>query len=304
MISLFFIFFIFVCSFFLVNLFTGSLLYYFKLCENHEKNKFSFFMTDHQIKWMELQKIILNTKPVSKYVKYSHIRKTFAKFVTSNFYEFIITASILLNIYIMIAYRDDMLTEDKEYFDYLSNVLNYVFIFETLLKILILKFEGYFSNKWYVFEFLLTVFALIDILFQFFNIFSMKVFTLSSKISRIFKIFRILRVLRLTKQFKSFQTLWKTIIFSLPSLGNVGALILLIFFVYSILGCFLFSDIIEGKIINNTNNFSNFGNSLITLFRVLTGEDWYKVMYDCIKGKTSVCQGNIYCEEGIKNIEF
>lgn len=257
-------------------------------------------MTDYQIKWMEMQKIILNTKPVSKYVKYGPIRKTLAKFLTSNLYEFAITAFILLNIYIMIAYRDDMSVREKEYFEDLSNILNYVFIFETLFKLFILKFEGYFSNKWYIFEFLLTIFALIDILFQFFDIFSMKVFTLSSKISRIFKIFRILRVLRLTKQFKSFQALWKTIIFSLPSLGNVGALILLIFFVYSILGCYLFSDIVKGKIISESINFNNFGSSLITLFRVLTGEDWYKMMYDCIQGKTSICQGNMYCEESIK----
>jgi len=34
---------------------------------------------------------------------------------------------------------------------------------------------------------------------------------------------------------------------------------------------------------NQYNNFKNFGNSFLMVFRMSTGEDWHLVMYDCMK---------------------
>ena len=65
----------------------------------------------------------------------------------------------------------------------------------------------------------------------------------------------------------------ETLMFSLPSLINVGALLMLVFFIFSVLGVFLFKKVTYGININNYNNFFNFGNAMITLFRCATGED-------------------------------
>ncbi len=61
---------------------------------------------------------------------------------------------------------------------------------------------------------------------------------------------------------------------------NVGALLFLVFFIYAILGVFIFKDITTGNAINKYNNFQNFGNAMLTLFRCSTGEDWPLVMFD------------------------
>jgi len=61
----------------------------------------------------------------------------------------------------------------------------------------------------------------------------------------------------------------------------VTALVFLVFFIYSILGVFLFKDIDKGMVIDENNNFKNFTNALILLFRSSTGEDWHLVMFDC-----------------------
>jgi hypothetical protein len=46
------------------------------------------------------------------------------------------------------------------------------------------------------------------------------------------------------------QKLIETLVFALPSLMNVGALLLLVFFIYSVLGVFLFKDIHTGDAID------------------------------------------------------
>ena len=79
---------------------------------------------------------------------------------------------------------------------------------------------------------------------------------------------------------KSLHKIIETLMFSLPSLINVGALLLLVFFIFSVLGVFLFKKVTSGVTINHYNNFYNFGNAMITLFRSATGEDWPKVMFD------------------------
>jgi len=79
---------------------------------------------------------------------------------------------------------------------------------------------------------------------------------------------------------KQIKSLIDTLIFSLPSVLNVTSLLLLIFFIYAVLGVFLFHDIRDGKIIDNYNNFSNFGMAMILLLRISTGEEWDIIMYD------------------------
>lgn len=58
----------------------------------------------------------------------------------------------------------------------------------------------------------------------------------------------------------------------MPSLLNVLALLILVFFIFSVLGVFLFSGVTEGLVLNNNDNFHDFGSALILLFRIAGGE--------------------------------
>lgn len=62
------------------------------------------------------------------------------------------------------------------------------------------------------------------------------------------------------------------------------SLLLLIFFIYSILGVFLFNEIESGDVIDEYTNFHDFHTALITLVRASTGEEWNVMMYDCYIG--------------------
>ena len=81
---------------------------------------------------------------------------------------------------------------------------------------------------------------------------------------------------------RSLQKLIETLLFTLPSLINVAALLTLVFFIFAVLGVFICKDAPPGTVIDdNFNNFKNFGNALLILFRSSTGEDWPYIMYDC-----------------------
>lgn len=75
-----------------------------------------------------------------------------------------------------------------------------------------------------------------------------------------------------SKTFQNFNKIIRTLIFSFPALFNVLLLLLLIYFIFAILGVFLFRDV--------DPNFANFGIAILNLFRFSTGEDWHVTMYE------------------------
>ena len=100
------------------------------------------------------------------------------------------------------------------------------------------------------------------------------------------------RLLKLIKSMRGLQKLIETLIFTLPSLMNVAALLFLVFFIYAVLGgsylnefdleVFILRDVHKISYLDDSyNNFDNFGNALLILFRCSTGEDWPKIMYEC-----------------------
>ena len=102
------------------------------------------------------------------------------------------------------------------------------------------------------------------------------------KILRVLRIARMVRLLRHNKPLMNiFIALWT----SLPSLGNVGSVLLLCLYVYAVMGMNLFSDVTVDKVeglefISSRINFSTFGYSMLTLFRTSTGESWNGIMHE------------------------
>ena len=64
---------------------------------------------------------------------------------------------------------------------------------------------------------------------------------------------------------------------------NVGALLILFLFLFSVLGVSLFSEVKLQETLTRHANFENFGRAILTLLRVATGESWVGIMYDCAR---------------------
>lgn len=69
---------------------------------------------------------------------------------------------------------------------------------------------------------------------------------------------------------------------SVDSLLNVFILLMLIFFIMAVLGNTMFYEVTEGVVIDNWKNFTNFHQSFSLLFSISTGEDWNRIMFDCM----------------------
>ena len=64
----------------------------------------------------------------------------------------------------------------------------------------------------------------------------------------------------------------------LPSIVNVISLISLMFFIFSIIGVNMFSNIRQQDEINEHANFKTFGSAMVVLLRCATGEKWNVIM--------------------------
>lgn len=96
------------------------------------------------------------------------------------------------------------------------------------------------------------------------------------------RIMRVTRLFKLLNKYKGLSALIQTIMFSLPSVMNAFALIVLVYFIFAVLGNFFFKGIIAGLQLDPSYmNFEDFTHSLMLMMRMSTGEDWPEIMYDC-----------------------
>lgn len=87
----------------------------------------------------------------------------------------------------------------------------------------------------------------------------------------VIRLFRLLRVLRTITLFPNLQRLVTAVLRSLPALGNVALVLGGLFYVYGTAGTFLYAD-------DAPQLFGTLHRSLLTLFAVITLEDWVNIM--------------------------
>ncbi len=146
-----------------------------------------------------------------------------------------------------------------------------VFLIEAAFKILAegKKPQNYFKNPWNVFDFLIVVACLLE-----------PIFDLGGEFLPVLRLARILRVLRLVTAIPKLQLLVSCLLKSLPSMFYVSILLFLLFYIYGTLAVFFYGE-------NDPIHFRNLQSSILTLFRVVTLEDWTDVMYINMYGSDS-----------------
>jgi len=241
-------------------------------------------VTDQQATWIDMQKMVVLARPdfETTNVPKARWRKPFHRLVSKNGFDIFIMACIFLNMMQMAGLYETASYSYKEILDIINLVFTTIFTVEAILK-LIAYGSSYFNNNWNRFDFTVVVASLIEVAFSRLSQSSLKFLRLGPQLIRVLRVLRVSRILRLIGKYEGIQALISTITFSLYSLFNVFSLLLLIFFIFSILGVFMFSGVSEGDEINEFMNFHNFGMAMLLLMRVATGEDWNKIMYDCMK---------------------
>ncbi len=150
----------------------------------------------------------------------------------------------------------------------LDKIIIYAFALEALLKMAQYgsRFYKYFENPWNIFDFTIVVVCFLPGDYHF---------------AAVLRLARILRVLRLVTAVPKLQLLVSALLKSIPSMTYVSLLLGLHFYVYAVLGVFLWSK-------NDPTHFGDLPTAVISLFRIITLEDWTDIMYTNIYGSDSV----------------
>jgi voltage-gated sodium channel len=98
----------------------------------------------------------------------------------------------------------------------------------------------------------------------------------NSEVVIVGRLLRIFRVLRMVSIIPELRVLLNSLMRALPQLGYVVLLMFIIFYIYAAIGSTLFGDI-------NPDLWGDISISLLTLFRVMTFEDWTDVMYETME---------------------
>lgn len=102
------------------------------------------------------------------------------------------------------------------------------------------------------------------------------------------RVFRVGRLLRFYKNARGIRRLLFALLISLPALVNIGALLFLVLFIYTIIGMSSFAYVKRSGAINDMVNFETIGNSMLLLFRLSTSAGWNDVL-DALMIKPPEC---------------
>ena len=95
-------------------------------------------------------------------------------------------------------------------------------------------------------------------------------------------------MLRLVKRAKSLNIIFETFLITIPALANIGGLLLLFLYLYSVIGVSLFAEVKLQNDLNKDANFKTFTRSFLTLFRASTGEGWNDIMHDLSRSESQL----------------
>ncbi len=138
-------------------------------------------------------------------------------------------------------------------------IVLWIFVAEVVVK---MGAEGsrphrYFLDGWNVFDFIIVAACFLPF---------------SGQAVTVLRLLRLLRVLKLVRALPKLQILVSALLKSIPSMGYVSMLLLLLFYVYAVAAVFLFRQ-------NDPLHFGDLQTAMLSLFRVVTLEDWTDVMY-------------------------
>ncbi len=167
----------------------------------------------------------------------------------------------------------------------LLSVLNWiivgVFCVEIVLKMGSYgkQWYRYFLDPWNVFDFVIVAVCFLPG---------------DTSFAAVLRLARVMRALRLMTAVPQLQLIVGALIKSIPSLGFVGILLFLNFYVYAVMGVFLFRE-------NDPIHFCDLQTAMLSLFRVATLEDWTDVMYINMFGSSNYPGPDISAYESSNN---
>uniref|UniRef100_UPI0031384A3C Voltage-dependent T-type calcium channel subunit alpha-1H n=1 Tax=Homo sapiens TaxID=9606 RepID=UPI0031384A3C len=287
---LYFISFLLIVSFFVLNMFVGVVVENFHKCRQHQEAEEARRREEKRLRRLERRRRSTFPSPEAQrrpyYADYSPTRRSIHSLCTSHYLDLFITFIICVNVITMSMEHYNQPKSLDEALKYCNYVFTIVFVFEAALKLVAFGFRRFFKDRWNQLDLAIVLLSLMGITLE--EIEMSAALPINPTIIRIMRVLRIARVLKLLKMATGMRALLDTVVQALPQVGNLGLLFMLLFFIYAALGVELFGRLecsednpCEG--LSRHATFSNFGMAFLTLFRVSTGDNWNGIMKDTLR---------------------
>ncbi len=183
------------------------------------------------------------------------------QFVEGKLFQTTILIVIIINSIILGLQTFPAINESAgDVLSFIDDICLEIFVVEMLLKMVAYKFFGYFKNAWNWFDFIIVITSLLS---------GLAVLS-SIRILRVFRVFRSLKGLRgfkMISSLKPLQVIIAAIGKSLPGISWTALLLLIIYYIFSIIGVTQFGEAFPDW-------FGDIPKAMYTLFQVMTLESW------------------------------
>ncbi|XP_057675955.1 voltage-dependent L-type calcium channel subunit alpha-1D-like [Corythoichthys intestinalis] len=284
-ISVFFIIYIIIIAFFMMNIFVGFVIITFR-----EQGEAEFKNCELNKNQRQCVYYALKAQPIKIYIPKNPSQLKFWKIINSSQFEYVMFVLILGNTLTLAVQHYEQSKLFTSVMDILNMIFTVVFTIEMIIKLLALRAHHYFIDPWNSFDALIVVGSVLDI--------AVSEFSgggghgegkgESGKVSiTFFRLFRVLRLVKLLSKGEGIRTLLWTFVKSLQALPYVGLLIAMIFFIYAVIGMQTFGKVAvdDNTHINRNCNFQTFFMAVLVLFRCATGEQWQEIMLAALPGR-------------------
>uniref|UniRef100_A0A8D1I4T3 Voltage-dependent L-type calcium channel subunit alpha n=1 Tax=Sus scrofa TaxID=9823 RepID=A0A8D1I4T3_PIG len=254
--AIFFIIYIILIAFFMMNIFVGFVIVTFQ-----EQGETEYKNCELNKNQRQCVQYALKARPLRCYIPKNPYQYQVWYVVTSSYFEYLMFALIMLNTICLGMQHYNQ----SEQMDHISDILNVaftiIFTLEMILKLMAFKARGYFGDPWNVFDFLIVIGSIIDVILS-----EIDDPDESARISSaFFRLFRVMRLIKLLSRAEGVRTLLWTFIKSFQMFGKIA--------------------MVDGTQINRNNNFQTFPQAVLLLFRCATGEAWQEILLACRYGQ-------------------
>jgi hypothetical protein len=284
--ALFFVIFLLVGGFFIINMFVGVIV------DNFQRNGQKPAPTAEEAEAAKLAQEELDYAREHEndfLERYPAWRVKLWEFALGQSFEVFIAIIIILNVLTMGMEHYDM-SDNFVLFLQISNyIFTAIFIFEMVAKQAALGLARYhcgLSKNWNNFDVFIVFISILGILID--DVIGSDNVPVDPSMLKVLRILRVARILKLLKNAKDLMVLLMVVAESLSQVGNLAMLLFLLFFIYAALGIELFGTICtddtltECDSIGSFAHFRNFGMAMLVLFRLSTGDNWNGIMKDAM----------------------
>uniref|UniRef100_A0A8C0VFW2 Voltage-dependent L-type calcium channel subunit alpha n=1 Tax=Cyanistes caeruleus TaxID=156563 RepID=A0A8C0VFW2_CYACU len=277
-IAMFFIIYIILIAFFMMNIFVGFVIVTF---QEQGENEYKNCELDKNQR--QCVQYALKARPLRRYIPKNPYQYQIWYVVTSSYFEYLMFFLILLNTICLGMQHYNQSAEMNHISDILNVAFTILFTLEMVLKLMAFKAKGYFGDPWNVFDFLIVIGSIIDVILSEIDV-SVRGPGLGAVPTQGCPGAR--------------QECWDGVqlcrgMVASPlsllclALPYVALLIVMLFFIYAVIGMQMFGKIamVDGTQINRNNNFQTFPQAVLLLFRCATGEAWQEILLDCSYGR-------------------